>query len=269
MHAPRVRGVYHLHTYRCRHARGDAVHYAQEARAAGLQRIGVADHTPLPDGRWPTVRMQLAELADYEAAVESARAAVPELEILLGMECEIEPAYFGWYRDTFLARGYNYLIGSVHFVTVGDEELSAFGACRSVEALVQWVQRIRQACESGLFAFIAHPDNIACGDPAAWTPEVAAATREVCAIAAAHGMPLELNALGLMEGRGYPWRPFWELAAEAGCHAVLSTDAHRPQHTARGLSQIADLAAELGLRVVEPLTADRRGPDGAGPRPHP
>lgn len=246
------RGVYHIHTHRCRHAVGDAFDYARVAAAQGLSAIGISDHTPLPDGRWPTVRMALDELPDYERAVAEAQAALPGIRVLLGMECEIEPAYFGWYCDSYLARGYDYLIGSVHFLPAGAQEVSAFGASARPAALAAWAQRIEAGCASGLFAFIAHPDNIA-GPEAAWTAEVAAAARDACRAAAAHGVPLELNALGLSEGRGYPWRPFWELAAECGCTVVLSTDAHRPEHTLRGLARVASLARELGLPVVDIL----------------
>ena len=114
-------GVYHTHTFRCQHATGEVVDYARAAAAAGLARLGAADHTPLPDGRWGSVRMRLEELPAYEAAVAAARREVPELRVLQGMECDVGAEYFSWYRDTFLARGYDYLIASVHFRSRGGE----------------------------------------------------------------------------------------------------------------------------------------------------
>jgi len=254
---PPVAGVYHTHTLRCQHASGDVVDYARAAAAAGLAALGAADHTPLPDGRWASVRMRLDQLPDYEAAVALARREVPTMRVLLGMECDIGVPYLPWYRDTFLARGYDYLIASVHFIEVDGVELSAFGGCRGAAALRDWSGKLLAAIDSGLFAFIAHPDNIACGD-AAWTDEVAAAVDTVCAAASARGLPLELNSLGLRERRGYPWRPFWERAAVHGCSVVLSTDAHRPADTAWGLDQLAAYAAGLGLRVVDPISTAAR-----------
>lgn len=251
---PPVRGVYHTHTFRCHHASGDVPDYARAARAAGLAELGAADHTPTPDGRWGDVRMTLAELPDYEAAVARARAEVPEVRVRLGMECDVGGEYFGFYRDTFLARGYDYLIASIHYLRAGGREVSAFGGCRGREALRDWTARVRQAAASGMFAFLAHPDNIACGD-APWNDEVAAAVDEVCATAAGAGLPLELNSLGLRERRGYPWRPFWERAAAHRCRVVLSSDAHDPRHTADGLDALAEFAAGLGLAVAEPAMA--------------
>ena len=251
---PPVAGVYHSHTFRCKHAVGEVVDYARAATAAGLTRLGAADHTPLPDGRWAGVRMHLDELPAYEAAVAQARREVPELRVLLGMECDVGAEYFGWYRDTFVARGYDYLIASVHFLEIDGQEVSAFGGCRGATALRDWSGKCLAAIDSGLFAFLAHPDNIACGD-AVWNDEVAAAVDTVCSAAAARKLPLELNSLGLRERRGYPWRPFWERAAVHGCSVVLSTDAHRPGDTAQGLDELATYAASLSLRVVDPLAS--------------
>jgi len=62
--------------------------------------------------------------------------------------------------------------------------------------------------------------------------------------ARSHGMPLELNAAGMRKGRiecsdattrwRYPWRPFWEIAAEAGCTVIIGSDAHHPDEVAHG-----------------------------------
>ena len=258
----RTTGVFHTHTFRCQHATGDVIDYARAAAVAGLAAFGASDHCPLPDGRWGNVRMRLDELPAYEAAVALARREVPQLRVLLGMECDIGQQYFAWYRDTFLARGYDYLIASIHFLDQDGVEVSAFGGCRGAAALRDWTSKCLAAIDSGMFAFLAHPDNIACGD-AAWTVEVAAAADAVCSAAAARKLPLELNSLGLREQRGYPWRPFWERAAIHGCSVILSSDAHRPGDTARGLDEVAALAAELGLRVVD---LERGAPAPTGPR---
>lgn len=250
MHQPR--GSYHTHTARCQHAQGDVTDYARAAATAGLLRLGAADHTPLPDGRWPSVRMRLDELPDYEAAVRSARLAVPGLRILQGMECDIAPEYLGWYRDTFLARGYDYLIASVHFLTSTGGEASGFGCAGDPVALRDYARRIILAIESGSFAFIAHPDNIVAKDRS-WNPDTAAFAHDICAAAAARGIPLELNALGLRDDRGYPWRPFWEIAASHGCRAIASSDAHKPEHVASGLDAMAVMAEELGITMVDPF----------------
>ena len=66
-------------------------------------------------------------------------------------------------------------------------------------------------------------------------------------------MPLELNLLGYHDGRHYPARRFWELAAEEGNRTVLGYDAHSPAaFTWRDLEdQGRRLLSELGLTPEE------------------
>ena len=57
---------YHTHTYRCQHATGDVIDYANAAIDAGLTTLGMSDHAAMPDNRWNNVRMSMPELDDYE-----------------------------------------------------------------------------------------------------------------------------------------------------------------------------------------------------------
>src|ERR1043165_7302841 len=90
---------YHTHTYRCEHASGDCVDYARVAAAAGLEILGFSEHTPLPDGRWEDMRMSAGQRDGYEAAFAGARAAFPQVRMLIGLECEFAQEYAGWDRD--------------------------------------------------------------------------------------------------------------------------------------------------------------------------
>ena len=66
-------------------------------------------------------------------------------------------------------------------------------------------------------------------------------------------MPLEINLLGIREGRNYPDERFWRLAAEEGCTALLGCDAHRPEDLGDTQSERKALAMaeRLGLRLLE------------------
>ena len=93
---------YHTHTYRCHHATGDVIDYAKAAIEAGLTTLGMSDHVALPDNRWNNVRMLMAELDDYEKAIEYAREECPDLTILKGMECEYVEDFHGYLEDELL-----------------------------------------------------------------------------------------------------------------------------------------------------------------------
>ena len=94
---------YHTHTFRCNHAEGDVTDYAREAVKQGLVVLGMTDHTPLPDERWPGMRLAMSELPDYLGAIEAAQAQYPELRILKGWKWWAEE-YHTFYGEELLGR---------------------------------------------------------------------------------------------------------------------------------------------------------------------
>jgi histidinol-phosphatase (PHP family) len=264
--------VYHLHTYRCKHASGDAIDYARVAVEGGCPVVGFSDHVPTPDGRWNDCRMDMSQLPDYEAAVAAARAAFPKLTVLLGMECEYTEEFASFYRDELLSRrGYDYLIGACHYTPMAGKWISSFSALTTPAALRAHAAYAIRSMESGLFAFLAHPDIFACCYPE-WTADTAACARDICAAAVALGLPLEINGYGLRKRTigppdtprpPYPWRPFWEVAAEYPVRVVLSSDAHRPQDTLADHDKLAAWRDDFDLVEAAPLTAR----SGASPKP--
>ena len=107
---------YHTHTYRCKHASHDITDYCQHAVDQGLHVLGVSDHTPLPDNRWPHIRMDIAELPAYNRSLDEAIEAYSGLTVLKGAECEYADEYNGFFSDTLLGEyDFDYLIGAAHF----------------------------------------------------------------------------------------------------------------------------------------------------------
>jgi histidinol-phosphatase (PHP family) len=248
---------FHTHTWRCDHASGDCLDYAKEAAAAGMRVLGFSDHTPLPDGRWGDMRMALDQIDGYEAAVEAARAAYPQLSIPIGLECEYSDDYQAFYQDEILGRrGYDYLIAGCHFTPLEGRWIPSFGHLTDGRRLAAYAAYVVQTMESGLFAFVTHPDLIGVG-LSEWTPEAASCARDICAASAALAVPLEINSYGIRKpwvdgGRGgqrpaYPWDPFWAVAAEQRAKVVLSSDAHRPQDVAAGWDEVAAMRDRHGL----------------------
>ena len=72
---------HHSHTFRCKHAQGDAVDYVRHAFQGGASVYGISDHSPIPDGRYPEVRMAMEELDSYENAVRKAQSEFPEVKV--------------------------------------------------------------------------------------------------------------------------------------------------------------------------------------------
>jgi histidinol-phosphatase (PHP family) len=254
-----MRANLHTHTFRCKHADGDVDAYCRAALAAGLETLGISDHTPMPDGRWPSVRMDMHELPDYCQAIDGARVRFPELTILKGMECEYVPEFNAFFEEELLGRwGVEYLVCGVHWFPLNGEWTGMYGGTRTPAALRAYADFLVEAMASGLFDFVAHPDLFGNAYPH-WDSEAAECSRRILEAAECLGVPLELNAYGFLKRRVrsaagprfmYPWEPFWELAAEYDIDVVVSSDAHRPRNIVAETDLCLDIADRCGLKVI-------------------
>ena len=273
---------FHTHTFRCKHAIGDVADYCREAQARGMLTLGMSDHCAWPDDRWLDVRMAFDELDDYVRVVRDAQAAFPSLNVLLGMECEFVPKYRAYLEDELLGeRGFDYLIGGAHYYPdpgrnsadsrsgrdwSDDEWVGTYGGTTNAHQLNAYAAHVVDMMESGLFAFIAHPDLFG-NCYANWDANTKACSRDIIAASQATGVPLEVNALGLRKQakRGpnaafplYPWRPFWELCAEYDAPVIVNADAHSPADLQGMTSDAHAIAAEFELKVVDPAVIGQR-----------
>ncbi len=262
MTTPAFTANWHTHTYRCQHAEGDVDDYCRAALEAGLTTLGFSDHTPLPGGRWPGVRMTPEQLPGYRRAIEEARGRFPGLRLHAGLECEYLSELGGYYREELLgAQGMEYLVGAVHWFPYrgGWPSAHARDTANDPRALAAYTSHMVALIASGLFAFIAHPDGFAMFYDC-WDAETAAAARAIAQAARDAGVPLEINAYGLRKPRMatpqgtrpvYPWEPFWEVVAECGATAIVNSDAHRPQDIVGKVGEALALAARTGVKVTD------------------
>ncbi len=251
---------YHTHTYRCQHATGDVADYCREAVDQGLTVLGMSDHTALPDNQWPHIRMDINELPDYCRAIDEAREKFTELTVLKGMECEYAYTYHAFYEDTLLGElQFDYLIGAAHFFPYNGEWVGSYGGADSAASLRAYASYFIKSMESGLFAFMAHPDLYG-NSYHSWDDNSASAARDIFAAAEALKMPLEINGYGLRkplidtpEGTRpmYPWLPFWELAAEYDIRVIVNSDAHRPQDVRGKMAEAAAIGTRFGLQFAD------------------
>lgn len=244
---------YHTHTRRCGHAVGADREYAEAAAQAGLKILGFSDHAPqlFPDGYYSSFRMRPDALRGYVESVLALRQEFAgTLEIPLGLELEYYPRHF---RDLLsLLREYpiDYLLLGQHFI--GNEYDAPYSGSPTEDAgiLSRYVDQAIEAMNTGLFTYFAHPDLIHfVGDPAVYRSQM----RRLCREAGSCGIPLEMNLLGLQEGRHYPNPRFWEIAAEEGNLTVVGRDAHNPRVFADQATERRALAwlDALGLKPLE------------------
>ena len=112
---------YHSHTPLCHHAEGTPEQFVQAALKAGLTEFGISDHAPVQPEPFDDWRMSADDLPDYLRWIDRARAEAGEiLPIRAGLECDWLPGCEAWIESLAGKYNWDYLIGSVHYLTDWD-----------------------------------------------------------------------------------------------------------------------------------------------------
>ena len=252
-----MKANYHNHTFRCHHAYGCEWEYVEKAIAEGLEVFGFADHTAMcfPPEHKTITRMTIERMGEYVETINRLKKQYADrITILCGLEAEYFPALFGEYLEVLRQlKGLDYLILGQHYLdNEYDNPVHCIKDTEEPARLTQYVNQVTEGMETGCFLYLAHPDVLKfTGDAAFYKQEM----RRLCRNAKALNLPLELNLQGLRSGKHYPYRPFWELAAEENCAVVIGCDAHRVRDVADPLEleQIDGFIQELGLQVVDEI----------------
>ncbi len=253
---------YHTHTYRCKHALGDCMDYIQVAKNAGLTTLGFSEHMPLPNDRWTHVHLEAEGLEEYVHTVRECDDRTSDLEILLGGECEYIKEEHAYYQEELLDRHqFDYLIGAPHWIPCGSDWVG-YTKMKNAEDLRYFASYCVSVIESGLFSYLAHPDVFMVGYKE-WDANATACTNDIIDASLELGIPLELNANGLRKseigsfdeiGKAlYPNISFWQLAAERKVPAIIGSDAHDPDLLTDRIDICEQLAAQLGIKIVDTL----------------
>ena len=250
---------YHTHTWRCNHAEPDERAYIESAISAGIKVLGFSDHTPcpFPDGHNSWFRMTVDQAPGYFDLIRQLREEYAgRIELHVGVEAEYYPALFPATVDLLRENGCEYMLLGQHYLFNEEESIYSATATDDPARLIQYVDQTIEGMATGLFTYLAHPDLVHfTGDRETYCLHM----RRLCRAARELDVPLELNQLGLRQGRNYPNRIFWELAAEEGNRTVLGCDAHAAADLNDPATEAAGrrFLAELGLTPEEtvPLRA--------------
>lgn len=252
---------YHTHTTRCNHAIGKEREYIETAILRGVQVLGFSDHVPypFPNGYESGYRVPLAEIDDYfHTLLDLRREYTGQIELHVGFEAEYYPAYHALLLEYLQPYPYEYLIMGQHFI--GNEIDVPVYCGGKVGADVPWkyAHQVVEGLRTGDFTYLAHPDlpsNTERGQ------DYRDAMEWLCKQALALDIPLELNFLGLADGRTYPCHEFWEIAGRVGNKVIFGCDAHNPQSVANPatIDQAQDWVERHGLQVIDRVTLHRPG----------
>lgn len=259
---------YHTHTWRCGHAEGSERDYVQRAVEAGLKTLGFSDHTPYDffdsEPRDRPIRMKPEELPGYAETIRTLAGEYRDrVRIFVGVEAEYYPKYFPRLLEWLKENGIQYMILGQHFLGNEIGETYSGRPAEDPKLLERYVAQSIEALDTGLFTYFAHPDLFHfVGSAPVYEREM----RKLCRAANRTGTPLEINLLGIRDGRHYPNERFWLLAAEEDCTVILGCDAHTPEDVADLQSEQKALALveRLGLHCLPSLNGLRSLSGGAG-----
>jgi histidinol-phosphatase (PHP family) len=243
---------YHMHTPLCRHAAGEPGDLAAQALRLGIPEIGFADHNPMPRDDFDDWRMKAAELDEYVARVEQARRDYPNLVIKLALEVDYLPGYEDWVRDLASRHPWDYLIGSVHYISESwaidnPAQLAQWKGREPLEVWTAYFERLTLAAESGLFDIIGHVDLC---------KKFAIYPREDCTplfnrfmeAVKRGGVAIEINTAGLRKEcrEIYPSPRLVQLAARSGIPITFGSDAHAAGEVGLNFAEAVQLARGAG-----------------------
>lgn len=231
-----MKANYHTHTLRCGHAEGTDEQYVKAALSQKFDVLGFSDHVPWPyksSFTNPGVRMLLSQMDEYLASVRRLKEKYAgQIDILTGFECEHFPQYMGWLKEMAEEKQLDYLILGNHYDET-DETGMYFGLSTTAAHLRRYVDSTVKGIETGLFAYLAHPD-LFLRRYRPFDANCRQAAKDLAQACAAHQLPMEYNLhdryLSPRTRRtSYPHPEFFEIAADAGVKIIIGLDAHEPK----------------------------------------
>ncbi|MFD1956156.1 histidinol-phosphatase [Paenibacillus thailandensis] len=264
----------HTHHERCGHADGTIEDYIKAGIDAGLQVIGISDHSPYfgseEDQPFPKIAMAKSALQGYiDEVLRLKEKYKGRIEVLLGMESDFFPDYAEIYRDVYAKQPFDYLIGSVHHVRgISIFNKKRFKGLNEEEQLNEkreYYSLIKQSALSRMFDILAHIDAMKAYYPAFSDIPAHREIDDTLQTIAECDIAIEINTSGKMKDVGgwYPSDEILERACHFGVKVTFGSDAHVPSRVGDEFELVKKRLKEIGFkdwvyyrnrkRVVVPL----------------
>ncbi|GIV97478.1 MAG: putative histidinol-phosphatase [Herpetosiphonaceae bacterium] len=255
---------YHTHHYRCGHAEGTLADYVEAAIAAGLDEIGLSDHSPIyhlgnnPHPR-PSTAMSQHELPNYVREMLDVRERYAgRITVRIGVESDYILGWDEHYRNLWRTYPLDYVIGSVHWLgswNIFDHRLPADRSADDVYD--EYLRTTQAAARSGAYDIIGHLD---CLKTRGHIPDLSITPllEETVRVIGECGLVVELNTSGWRKSCAdcYPRAELLALCHHYGVPVTLSSDAHNPTQVAYAFDRAIALLKEIGYREI--ATFERR-----------
>lgn len=265
-----IRTSYHTHSQYC-DGQGQIVEVVEAAIAAGLTEVGISSHAPLPfETDWT---MPPQRLAGYVAEVRDIQTRFhDQIAVLCGAEIDFIPdaGVARYQRDVIFPLGFDYFIGSVHFLGQRNPPRAFDGTEAEfrqilrdeydgdMEAMtVDYYHRMRQVLTIPGVKIIGHLDLIKRWNAGStyfvgnegWYQD---AVDETLAAIAESGLIVELNTAGWRKGLDapYPSADILRRIQALKIPVTVNSDSHSPADVDAGFDEARSFLAGLGIRPV-------------------
>jgi histidinol-phosphatase (PHP family) len=253
----------------------NVIRYLEVAADRGIDELGFSEHVhrfheALEVWRHPFWEQNAVdELDAYCAFVEAMKAAGHSVK--LGLELDYIPGREDRLAALIDSRRWDYVIGSVHFISDRAVDHDGYDAWRRAEPDSVWreyFETLGAAAGSGLFDILAHPDLVK-----VWGPERPPPSRDPRAFyelamegIERSGVAVEVSTAGLRKpvGEMYPSRQLLEMCLEVGAPVALSSDAHEPDQLGYRYETALQFLRDAGVAKLSVFNARERseGPLG-------
>jgi len=249
----------HTHHLRCGHAVGTIEDYIKAAIDAGLQAIGISDHSPYfaseKDQPEPGIAMPKSEFGAYVDEVLRLKAKYDgRIEVLLGVESDFFPEHLDVYREAYAPYPFDYIIGSVHRtkgVSIFNRgRWKGLSPERQIEEKVHYYELIAESARSGVFQIMGHIDAMKGYYPAFSRIAAQEAIDGALRIIGEAGIAVEINTSGGTKDCGgwYPSDDILERALFFGVPVTFGSDAHTVSRVAEDWDAVRRRLKEIGFK---------------------
>ena len=244
---------FHNHTWRCNHAENTEREYVESAVKGGMTKLGFSDHAPyvFENDYYSGFRMRPELMQGYFETLEALKQEYKDrIDIYIGFEAEYYPKFFDKFLKLIADYPVEYLILGQHFINNEMDKIASYRATDNAQTLMTYVRQVAEGLSTGRFACVAHPDVLY------FTGSKDIYQREMlilCEAAKKYNIPLEINLLGVREGRIYPRPDFWEVAGNVGNTVTIGSDAHKAREVYDPVSyeKAMELVKRYSLNYVD------------------
>ncbi|MEC0232107.1 histidinol-phosphatase [Paenibacillus alba] len=248
----------HTHHDRCGHAQDTIREYIEAAISAGLQVIGISDHSPYfgspEDHAQPLIAMAKSEFPRYVAEVlQFKKEYEGKIDVLLGVESDYFPEHTSIYQQEYAKYPFDYIIGSVHLsggVSIFNRNRwKSLNEEQKITQKEEYYRLIAESARSGMFNILGHIDAMK-GFYPAFSDIVTPKVNETLKIIGESGVAIEINTSGKTKDVGgwYPSHEILEQALHHGVEVTFGSDAHIPSRVADDWDEVRQTLKEIGFK---------------------